>query len=200
VGRVLGPMKPTPRPCPTKYSLWDHHFVSNLSYRTTIVGSSNGPRLCTPTVNDYFVANFDRLQHHQAMSFSDLKFAEDLPDQCPNGDASRKPRQGYWRFVMVKYPGGLSTVDCKAFSSQHGRGKACPPSKDPCDWASCSMFSEPRARKMALIPPFKNKPAVCLNITPDAGPSRVDEDGHLHLWCLEDYDLTQDITKKVEKL
>jgi hypothetical protein len=155
---------------------------------------------CLPAANDYFVANFDRLLHHQIMSFSDLKFAEDLPNQCPNGDASFELRQGYWRFVMVKYPGGVSKVDCKAFSSQHGRGKACPSVKDPCDWASCSMFSKPRAQKMALISPFKNKPAICLDIKPAAGPSRLDEDGHLHLWCLEGYDLTEDITGAVEKL
>lgn len=134
------------------------------------------------------------------MSLANLKFAENLPAQCPNGGASRELRQGYWRFVMVKYAEGLSAVDSKAFSSQHGRGLICPPTIDPCDWASCSMFSEPRARKMALISPFKNKPAVCLDITPDAGPSRLDEDGHLHLWRLKDYDLTQDITEKVEKL
>jgi hypothetical protein len=62
------------------------------------------------------------------------------------------------------------------------------------------MFSEERARKMALIAPFKNKPAVCLNVRPAAGPSRLDEDGHLHLWRVESYNIANDIIAKVEKL
>ncbi|WP_141118025.1 hypothetical protein [Leisingera sp. JC1] len=134
------------------------------------------------------------------MSFEDFDFAEELPEACPNGNATQVQRNGYWRFVMVNYPGGLSEIDGQAFSSQHGRGKPCPPGKDPCDWASCSMFDEERAKKMAKISPFKNKPAVCLDIGPKAGPSRLDGDGHLHLWRLGAYDITQDITQTVDKL
>lgn len=101
---------------------------------------------------------------------------------------------------MPKYPAGGPEIDDRAFSSQHGRGKKCPKDKDPCDWASCSMFSLERAKKMALIGPFKNKPAVCLNIPPAAGPSRLDEGDHLHLWRVENYDLTKHITARVKKL
>lgn len=137
--------------------------------------------------------------HDTAMTFDDLEFAEELPEACPNGNADQVHRTSFWRFVMVKYPAGQS-IDEQAFSSQHGRGKPCPPNKDPCDWASCSMFDEERARKMAKIPPFKNKPAVRLDIAADAGPSRLDEDGHLHLWRLGTYDITKDITETVEKL
>lgn len=134
------------------------------------------------------------------MSYSNLKFAESLPPQCPNGNAKRSDHKGFWRFVMVKYPADTNAIDHTAFSSQHGRGKPCPADKDPCDWASCSMFTEDRAKKWALIPPFKNKPAVRLDVTQDAGPSRLDEDGHLHLWRVDDHDLTQKITARVAKL
>lgn len=134
------------------------------------------------------------------MSYSSLKFAEALPPQCPNGNATRADHKGFWRFVMVKYPADDSALDDRAFSSQHGRELPCPPGKDPCDWASCSMFSEERAKKMALIPPFKNKPAVCLDVTQAAGPSRLDQDGHLHLWRVDGHDITQNIVARVEKL
>lgn len=134
------------------------------------------------------------------MDDSDFTFAEDLPPSCPSGAASREPRNGFWRFVMVKYPETPLRIDDRAFTSQHGRAMPCPPHKDPCDWASCSMFEEERARTMALIPPFKNKPAVCLNLTADAGPSRLDDDGHLHLWRFAGYDISKDVTKYVSKL
>ncbi len=101
---------------------------------------------------------------------------------------------------MVKYSAQSSSVDERAFSSQHGRGKPCPEKKDPCDWASCSLFTEERARKMALVSPFKNKPAVCLDLPPDAGPSRLDGDGHLHLWRVAEHDISEDIVKHVPKL
>ena len=133
------------------------------------------------------------------MSFDDFEFAEELPEASPNGQADQVLRKGFWRFVMVKYPPGKS-IDEHAFSSQHGRGKPCPPRKDPCDWASCSMFDERRARKMAKISPFKNKPAVCLDISAEAGPSRLDEDGHLHLWRFSSHDITEDIIESVDKL
>jgi hypothetical protein len=134
------------------------------------------------------------------MSIKDIKFAEDLPDSCPNGDASQVRRPGFWRFVMCKYPAGVSSIDDKAFSSQHGRDKPCAPNTDPCDWASCSLFDKARAKQMAKISPFKNKPAVCLDIASDAGPSRLDKDGHLHLWRFGTYDIMQDITETVDKL
>lgn len=134
------------------------------------------------------------------MTLAERKFAEELPESCPNGSADQVPRSGFWRFVMLKYPAGVGGVDENAFSSQHGRGQPCPPNKDPCDWASCSMFNEERAKKMAKISPFKNKPAVCLDVAPEAGPSRLDGDGHLHLWRFGTYDITQDIVQSVDKL
>ncbi len=145
------------------------------------------------------VAHGGIILHDTAMNFENFEFAEELPEACPNGNANQLQRKGFWRFVMVKYPAGQS-IDEQAFSSQHGRGKPCPPHKDPCDWASCSMFEEKRAKKMAKISPFKNKPAVCLDIAAEAGPSRLDEDGHLHLWRFGTYDITEDIIEAVEKL
>jgi hypothetical protein len=88
---------------------------------------------------------------YRDMSFKQFKFAEELPESCPNGDASQVQRTGFWRFVMVKYREGVSGTDEKAFSSQHGRGQPCPTNKNPCDWASCSLFDEDRAKKMAKI-------------------------------------------------
>ena len=55
------------------------------------------------------------------------------------------------------------------------------------------MFAEERAKAMALISPFKGKPSAQFNIDPSAGPRRLDENGHLHLWRVKGYDMNQSL-------
>ena len=118
-------------------------------------------------------------------------FAEVLPVGCPGLDADQTQRLGFWRFVMnAKWLDGTS-IDELALSSQLGRGKPCPNGKDACDWASCSMFDEERTKKMRLIPPFKGKASVKFDIPANAGFSRLDRDGHLHLWRFAGFDLSK---------
>ena len=124
------------------------------------------------------------------------EFAEQLPEHCPRPDAQPQTREGFWRFLMnPKWIDVDQKIREEAFSSQHGRNRPRPEHKDVCDWASCSMFDDDRAAAMRLIPPFKGKKSAKFNVPASAGPNRLDEGGHLHLWRLRGIDLSDHLVE-----
>ena len=123
-----------------------------------------------------------------------MDFRELLPDNCPPEDAHMGGYEVLYRFVPA------TPATNGDFDSHAAKGKAPPPTVDPCRWSSCSFF---RSRKDALsklkLPKAKARFShfAVVNVPQGSGYS-VEKSGHVDLWMFSTFDPVSAIVKYEE--
>lgn len=106
---------------------------------------------------------------------SSFTFKEQLPPSCPPQSAVLKGYEAVWRFVSANPP---TDQDFMSYASQ----KPAPPGVDPCQWASCSVFTKKEAAFQKLPKPRARFSYIaCIKITAKCGFT-VERKSHVDFW------------------
>jgi hypothetical protein len=116
-----------------------------------------------------------------------LKFKEELPEDCPFPDSQDVALEDVWRFLE----GAEVTPGC--FDSYSKKGKPVHPSATPCQWSSCSLFIGDSYSAAALkLPRFKKFLARALLSVPSGSGRSYIKEKHVDFWAFEHFDFFGD--------
>ena len=108
-------------------------------------------------------------------------YAENLPNECPPGDAKEQKLENVVRLVPGDSRDTITPDDFASFAAL-GQTRI---QVDPCDLASCSLFTSidceafVHARK---FPKLRSLNIAFLNIDSNLGRSKTSRKGHIHFW------------------
>lgn len=128
----------------------------------------------------------------------EIKYAEDYPAGCPPSEAEQLEDQLLLRLVPN------NPVGPDDFMSHHALGKPKPKKVPAWSWASCSMFKDSAEGQLRLkglrgLPTLKKCKFVAkVQVGPDAGVAKVEEDDHVHFWRYISFEPWQSIKEMVE--
>jgi len=116
-----------------------------------------------------------------------VQFLEELPEQCPPGEAAELEHENALRFVSSDEVTSLSVDDFLSYAAL-GQTRR---NADPCDTASCSLFKSEDCegfRTARKFPKLRTKPVAKMSIPTGAGMSIVNKKGHIHFWMYKCFD------------
>ena len=118
-----------------------------------------------------------------------MKFAEELPSECPPTDAQDQSLPDVWRTLPSQQ---ASSGD---FDSHAKLGIYCPPGVDPCRAASCSlMTNQAAAEKLLQLPRYKNGSVAQLEIPKGSGLSKTKKQ-HIDFWAYSGFNFLDAIKR-----